>query len=871
MASSRPTTPSRPTNSGVRGTLPWAAPIAGALVAVALAMAPVFSQDSPLEAQVLEIERLAVTAHWRESEAAIAALADRAGNLTDEQRYRLDFVRLRNRALAGEQARALEGLDELLDRDLPVALRLRAYNTAISVAANMEQWQQAFEWLGEGLSYLPQAPEASPGLLSSASYLHTLVGETAKARDLAMRALEVVQPLNDARALCLALSDVALAEDHAGNFAQAEAWRRRQIEACSRADDPVFLANGKYGVGKMAVRQGRHAEAVDWARQALAEFEAAGFAAGVWSARLVLAESLIELGSGLDEADVLLDGTLAYYRDQQAHLAIAETEQLRARLAERRGHLEAALAHFRASAAATAAAERDARERRVAYLQVEFDTRLKEQQIALLQAETELAALQVAATQRRQWVLAAGMGALVIIAVLLVLLLRHTLRDRRRYRWRSEHDSLTGLFNNQHACRLGEEAFAKARSRGQPFTAVVLDIDRFKAVNDRHGHAAGDEALRALGRWIREEVGADGIAGRSGGDEFLILLEADSSHAAALLRRLRARVEPIAVFGQTVRFSISSGVCQAGAGACTLEQLVHEADQALYRAKHEGRDRVVHACTGDGSPARAAGGLVVVGSGIDFGRHITERCLSEIREADVVLCLVDPFSLGMIHDFRPDAINLAVHYADGKDRRQTYREMDAAIMAEVRAGRRVCVVFYGHPGVFADVPHAVVRKARAEGFAARMEPGISAEACLYADLGIDPGRHGVQSMEATHFMVYGRVPDTAALVLLWQVALAGDLSCTRFHAEPEGLQALVERLRRWYPGEHGVILYEAARLPIESPRVERLMLRELPQARYEEYTTLVIPPLPMQSARPDATVSGATAKDTLSAADVGGG
>src|SRR3546814_6445330 len=88
----------------------------------------------------------------------------------------------------------------------------------------------------------------------------------------------------------------------------------------------------------------------------------------------------------------------------------------------------------------------------------------------------------------------------------------------------------------------------------------------------------------------------------------------------------------------------------------------------------------------------------------------------------------------MIQGLRPDAINLGRHYAPGKDRRQTYREIDEAIMAQVRAGKQVCAVFYGHPGVFADVPHRVVRKAREEGIPARMEPGISAAACLYADL-----------------------------------------------------------------------------------------------------------------------------------------
>lgn len=808
-----------------------------------------------IEAQVAEIERLAVTAHWRESNGKIAALAPRLDELDSAQRQRIEFVRLRNLGIAGSQPEALEGLVDLLAQELPPSLRMRAYATGISIAANIEDWSRAFNWLGEGLAFLPEAPEESTGLLGVASYLHSIVGETSKARDLALQALAVVEGGRDPRALCLALADVALAEDHSGNFSEAEVWRRRQLEACQRARDPVFIANGKYGVGKMVAAQGRHEEALDWGRQALAGFAEAGYAVGTWSARLVVAESLVALGRDLDEAEAMLGETLRYYVAQESHLAIAETEEVLANLAERRGDAAGALDHYRKSMAAAAAAERDARERRLAYLQVEFDTRLKEQQIALLKAEKELAELQATATKRRQLLLALGVAALLVIAMLLLGLWRRSARERRRYRWQSEHDSLTGLYNYQQVRRRGEAAFAAARASGRPFTAIVADIDMFKQVNDRHGHAAGDEALRSLGGWISECVGGAGIAGRSGGDEFTILMQADAAEAETLLERLRARIEPITVFGQTFSFNLSSGICQDEAHIGSLEQLIHEADQALYRAKHDGRDRVVRAngkCAATGVQGPA---LVVVGSGIQFGRHASERCLSEIREADVVFCLGDPFALAMIRGFRPDAINLGAYYATGKDRRETYREIDAAIMAALREGRKVCAVFYGHPGVFADVPHVVVRKAREEGIPARMEPGISAEACLYADLGIDPGRRGVQSMEATHFMVYDRRPDTHGLVLLWQVALSGDLTCTRLHAEPEGLQALVDKLLRWYPPDHEVILYEAARLPIESPRIDHLPLRDLPGAHYEEYTTLVIPPLgelPFDPERDDA-------------------
>jgi diguanylate cyclase (GGDEF)-like protein len=814
-----------------------------AVLVLAVAGGPVLA-GSGTEAMVVEIERLGLAAHWREADARIAALASRPEALTPGQRQRIEFVRLRNLALADEQPAALDGLGALLRQDLPAPLRVRVHTTAISIAANLEKWTEAFALLGSGLEHLPEAPAEAPALLGAASYLHTLVGEHGKARELALDALAAVEAGSNPTAVCRALTDVAIVEDHAGNIAAAMEWRHRQIEACSRAGDVVFTANGKYGVGKMLARQGRPAEALDWSRQALAEFEAAGFAAGAWSARLGVAESLVQANRGLGEAEALLVDALAYYGAQEAHLAVAETEGLLARVAERRGDSLQALAHFRRSMAASAAAERDARARRLGYLQVEFDTRLKEQQIALLEAEKELAALQVTATQRRQLLLAGGMAGLLVTAILLFGLLRRSTRERRRYRWQSEHDGLTRLYNYQQVRKLGADAFARARAEGRPFTAIVADIDMFKQVNDRHGHAAGDEALRSLGAWITGIVDATGIAGRSGGDEFTILLDADAGAADALMARLRARIEPITVFGQRIDFKVSAGICQDDGETTSLEQLIHRADRALYRAKHDGRDRVVLDGTGAAAGAGAASGsLVVVGSGIQFGRHASERCLSEIREAEVVFCLVDPFALGMIQRFRPDAINLGAHYAPGRDRRETYREIDAAIMAEVEAGRHVCAVFYGHPGVFADVPHVVLEKARAMGIPARMEPGISADACLYADLGIDPGKRGVQSLEATHFMVYDRQPDTAGLVLLWQVALSGDMSCRRMHAERDGLQALVDKLLRWYPADHEVILYEAAQLPIGTPRIERLPLADLPGARYEEYTTLAIPPL----------------------------
>lgn len=236
------------------------------------------------------------------------------------------------------------------------------------------------------------------------------------------------------------------------------------------------------------------------------------------------------------------------------------------------------------------------------------------------------------------------------------------------------------------------------------------------------------------------------------------------------------------------------------------------------------------------------GSLIVVGCGIQLGRHMSQRTISEIDRADNVLVLADPFAFDWIAQSRPDTINLCEYYDNQLDRRESYRLMTQEIVEPALAGRRVCAVFYGHPGVFAQVPHAAIREVRSAGLVARMEPGISAEDCLYADLGLDPGERGVQSIEATRFLAYRHELDPAALVLLWQVALAGNIACVGFEPDPRRLQLLVDKLSQWYRGDTPVILYEAAQLPIEDFSAKRMILADLPQARYKEYTTLVIPP-----------------------------
>ena len=243
-----------------------------------------------------------------------------------------------------------------------------------------------------------------------------------------------------------------------------------------------------------------------------------------------------------------------------------------------------------------------------------------------------------------------------------------------------------------------------------------------------------------------------------------------------------------------------------------------------------------------GEARRRPGSLTVVGTGIQLGTQLTPHSRAVIERADAFLYLVgEPVTASWLEDLNPKARSLAGFYEAGKDRRETYAAMVEEILAEVRKGKDVCVAFYGHPGVFVDPGHEAIRRARAEGFRARMLPGISAEDCLVADLGLDPAETGCQTYEATAFLLYRRRVDTTALLVLWQVGFLGEFAMPEQPARPP-LEVLADYLAEFYPPEHELIVYEASPYAIVEPVVQPVSLGALAASDVPPMATLVVPP-----------------------------
>lgn len=155
----------------------------------------------------------------------------------------------------------------------------------------------------------------------------------------------------------------------------------------------------------------------------------------------------------------------------------------------------------------------------------------------------------------------------------------------------AERDALTRIFNRRKFLEIADARIAAARARGAPAALILLDLDHFKAINDRHGHQAGDEVLRAVAGRLRRAVGPDDAVGRLGGEEFAAFLPGTGRDpAAALAETLRAAIADLS-FPQGQLATASFGVVTLRPGE-DMQTMAARADRLLYDAKHAGRNRV---------------------------------------------------------------------------------------------------------------------------------------------------------------------------------------------------------------------------------------------------------------------------------------
>jgi diguanylate cyclase (GGDEF)-like protein len=187
-----------------------------------------------------------------------------------------------------------------------------------------------------------------------------------------------------------------------------------------------------------------------------------------------------------------------------------------------------------------------------------------------------------------------GVFAVVAYVVSMQAVIRRLLRREKDL---SRRDDLTGAVNRRAFTELLTAEILRLSRYGRYFSLAYIDLDNFKSVNDRRGHAAGDRLLRIVAEMLRKNIRSSDVVARLGGDEFAILLpETDAVSAEAVIRKVQGSVDDVLREGRwDVTMSIGLLTCGSSPGSC--DQALHKADALMYRAKSEGKNRVCHGVT----------------------------------------------------------------------------------------------------------------------------------------------------------------------------------------------------------------------------------------------------------------------------------
>lgn len=274
---------------------------------------------------------------------------------------------------------------------------------------------------------------------------------------------------------------------------------------------------------------------------------------------------------------------------------LAQIYDLRARVNRALGKYEAALEDYEHFMQRFKTNTEDERAKEAATLRARFETDREIERNGFLNRELEIKNERLAAqTSRLRWMFVAA-AACVAGLVLLTSLLMLNRNQKRLLARLAQEDELTGLANRRHTIERAQRALELARRRGKPLVIGILDLDHFKRINDKYGHAAGDFVLKEFARVGKEGVRDTDILGRWGGEEFLLVLSGTTLDVAAFgvidrIRKAAARIKG-PLLPDDFKLTLSSGIASAE-GTDSLEEIIAKADEALYKAKNLGRNLV---------------------------------------------------------------------------------------------------------------------------------------------------------------------------------------------------------------------------------------------------------------------------------------
>jgi len=512
---------------------------------------------------------------------------------SDMQRERLAYLKAYHLSYTGRFDLGIQAAAALFERTSDVTLKLRAGSLVVNSYAATREFTEGLRFLDRTLPLVEQVtdPEIRHHGWTSAAVIYNQVGQYELGRHYAEQVLaDGATP----RTACMAGYSRLESLYHLDRLASEEQTTNELVEQCRIAGEPLagyFLESYR---ARSWASQGDRERGIGMLEQMLPAAEATNYARLISEVHSLLAGWKLADGM-LDEAWQHAEIAIARSEGTVHSLPLVNAHKTLYEIAVKRGDTAGALDSLRAYTDADRAYLDSVKTRELAFQMVKHETQQKSQTIELLNRQNQVLTLQQEVTAKSEQ---ANRMLIALLAVLLASTGYWAFKVKRlqmSFRHLAETDVLTGISNRHHFTRCATELLERRRRTGEPACLVMLDLDHFKAINDRFGHAAGDWALRQVALACREVCRPQDLLGRLGGEEFaLLLVDRDLGTGTTIARRCRELIAAIdsAPSGHAFQITASFGVAGTSASGYKLDALLAQADDALYRSKREGRDRV---------------------------------------------------------------------------------------------------------------------------------------------------------------------------------------------------------------------------------------------------------------------------------------
>ncbi len=531
----------------------------------------------------------------------LESVEKRQESLSPADREYLRYLLAWKSAYDGDTATALARLTALIDDSKDPTVRVRAGATAVNMLVFERRYEDAFVRLSAVLDLLPDVTDgpARQQALLNAGDLYRSVGQY----DLSLSYSQQVIDANWAgRGLCMGSVQKLLTLYESGRLKTVGPDLRTGIDECIKVG-PGFVAVLRLQEAQTYIDQDRLDEGIKLLKQYYDEVKETHNPRLIARWNAVLSDAYRKKGLPALAQLFATYVTDASGRDGYAD-ATATAYKVLYLVAKQRGDFKSALEYYERFAEQDRANLNDLSARHLAYQKVHHENIANKLQVdalnkqnLVLQLERELSSKAVETS--RLYIM------LLTMAVLFVALWAYrTKRSQLHFQNLSRMDGLTGICNRPHFIELAEKALEASRRTGEQLCIVLCDLDHFKLINDRYGHATGDFVLKRTVAVCKVLFKKNEIFGRFGGEEFGILLPScGPEHARQRAEELRAAIAGITAYQGTTKATVSAsfGIATTSVSGHELQQLLAHADTALYEAKRMGRTRVVlHSSTNEG-------------------------------------------------------------------------------------------------------------------------------------------------------------------------------------------------------------------------------------------------------------------------------